>query len=633
VTHTMRKGPFLLGVFLITFSLLVFQIAQTRILSVIAWYYLAFFAISVAMLGMTVGAVWVYLRRERFRSAPLPVNLSNFALATALAMPASLMVQFCLITTISLSLTTVISWSLLLTAMAVPYVFSGVVVSLALTRSPFPTGQVYGVDLLGAALGCVAVLVILNFLDGPTTVIVCGAVSGLSALAFAASADGEDRKLLKCRPWWQRPAPVATALLALALVNSLAPIGIRPILVKDVFEKSGLNLYEKWNSYSRVRAYRPEIRFPPLWGTSPKLPPDTRVPAALLNIDGEAGTAMFHYDGTPESISFLQYDLVNLAYRLPGIRKAAVIGGGGGRDLLSAHLFGVSDLTGVELNPIVITLDMHDPFYKEFSNLVAVPNLKLHVDDARSWFASTREKFDLVQMSMIDTWAATGAGAFSLSENGLYTLEGWRAFLKAINDDGVFTVSRWYNPGDVNETGRMIALATSALLDAGVKDVRPHLFVARATNIATLVLSKAPFPGDKLRVLEDTARDLGFGVLLAPDQPPESKLLQAITESGDLTALNRAVEAAYLDLTVSTDNRPFFFNQLRFSNIPDVVRRQLNHTLEGGVIKGNLVASVVLILILFISIIAVIATILVPLRGAARDCPRPLVIVGSLFFR
>ena len=68
--------------------------------------------------------------------------------------------------------------------------------------------------------------------------------------------------------------------------------------------------------------------------------------------------------------------------------------------------------------------------------MTTLPNLKLHVDDARSWFAATKEKFDLVQMSMIDTWAATGAGAFSLSENGLYTLEGWRAFLKAINDNG-----------------------------------------------------------------------------------------------------------------------------------------------------------------------------------------------------
>jgi hypothetical protein len=82
-TTTMRKLPFLAGVFLITFALLIFQIVQTRILSVIAWYYLAFFAISVAMLGMTVGAVWVYLRRERFQSASLPITLSDFALATA----------------------------------------------------------------------------------------------------------------------------------------------------------------------------------------------------------------------------------------------------------------------------------------------------------------------------------------------------------------------------------------------------------------------------------------------------------------------------------------------------------------------------------------------------------------------
>src|SRR3981081_753508 len=100
---TMKKTPFLSGVFLITFALLIFQIVQTRILSVIAWYYLAFFAISVAMLGMTIGAVWVYLRRERFQSAPLPVTLSDFALATALAMPASVMVQFCLVTLLFLA--------------------------------------------------------------------------------------------------------------------------------------------------------------------------------------------------------------------------------------------------------------------------------------------------------------------------------------------------------------------------------------------------------------------------------------------------------------------------------------------------------------------------------------------------
>jgi len=631
-SRRIRRAPFLSGVFLVTLSLLMFQILQTRILSVIAWYYLAFFAISVAMLGMTVGAVWAYLRRERFETAPLPVTLSDFALATALTMPGSLMVQFSLITSLSLSLTTVVSWSLLLIAMAVPYVFSGVVVSLALTRSPFPTGQVYGVDLYGAALGCMAVVVMLNVLDGPTAVVVAGAISGLSALAFAASADAEDRGRLRSRSWWRRPAPIVMALMTLALLNSLTPLGIRPILIKDELERSGLGVYEKWNSYSRVIAGPPYVAVPTLWGPSPKLPADMRVPQVALNIDGDAGTTMFHYDGTPDSIAFLRYDLVNLAYRLPGIHKSAVIGVGGGRDVLSAQLFGVGDITGVELNPIFVDLHTRHPFYRRFSGLVALPNLTLHVDDARSWFASTKETFDLVQMSMIDTWAATGAGAFSLSENGLYTLEGWGAFLKTIRDGGVFTVSRWYNPGDVNETGRMIALATGALLSAGIGDARPHLFVARADRIATLVLAKRPFTEEQLGVLHDTARDLGFDVLLAPGQPPKTELLRAITQSQDLAALNRAAASAYLDLTVPTDNRPFFFNLLRLSDIPEVTRRLFNGSLGRGVAKGNLVAAAGLVLILFISIVAVIATILVPLRTAARECPLPLVVAGSLYF-
>jgi spermidine synthase len=240
-------------------------------------------------------------------------------------------------------------------------------------------------------------------------------------------------------------------------------LGFGPILVKNSFDNWGKHgLYENWNSYSRIRASRPEISTPPLAGPSPNLPPGTMASKVGMNIDGAADTDMFHYDGTIKSIAFLQYDLINLAYRLPEIHKSAVICVGGGKDVLSAHLFGVTDTIGVELNPIFIDLHTRNPLYKNFSNLTTLPNLKLHVDDARSWFAATREKFDLVRMSMIDTWASTGAGAFSLSENGFYTLEGWRAFLKTINDDGIFTVSRWYAPGEVNETGRMIGLASAA---------------------------------------------------------------------------------------------------------------------------------------------------------------------------
>src|SRR5678815_2801722 len=112
-----RRNPLLLGVFFVTCSVLVFQTVQTRILSVIAWYYLAFFAISVAMLGMTAGAVWVYLRGNRLQVASLSTLLSDAALLTAVSMPASLLVQFALITTLTPTLTSVVAWTLLMGAM------------------------------------------------------------------------------------------------------------------------------------------------------------------------------------------------------------------------------------------------------------------------------------------------------------------------------------------------------------------------------------------------------------------------------------------------------------------------------------------------------------------------------------
>src|SRR5260370_16484785 len=234
-------------------------------------------------------------------------------------------------------------------------------------------------------------------------------------------------------------------------------------------------------------------------------------------------------------------------------------------------------------------------------------------------------------MSMIDTWAATGAGAFSLSENGVYTLEGWRALLGTVNEDGIFTVSRWYSPGNIDETGRMIGLATAVLLDAGVKDARPQMFVANAGKIATLVLSKKPFTPEQLRILHQTVRSLGFDVLLAPDQPPQSPLLRAITESTDRAALDRVVDGTFLDLSVATDNRPFFFNQLRFLSIPRAAGRFVHKTLGVGVVLGNLTASAVLIIILLISVLAVIATILLPIKESAMARPLPLPIAGSLY--
>lgn len=627
-----RRTEFLSGVFLITFAVLVFQIVQTRILSVIAWYYLAFFAISVAMLGMTAGAVWVYLRRDRFTADRFSTLLSDTSLLTAVAMPVSVLVQFSLITTLVPTVTSVLAWVLLMSAMTVPYVFAGITVSLALTRSPFPVPLVYGIDLLGAALGCAAVVGILNVFDGPTAILVAGLIAGLAALAFARAATGDEQALLRQRARWRRPALTVAVLAILIPLNMSTAIGFKPVMVKDTFEGQWQTRTERWNSYSRIVAYPPHEGAPHMWGVSPVLPEGTRVRQAYLNIDGGAGTTMPHFDGTRGSIDFLQYDSVNLAYHLPGIRKSAVIGVGGGRDLLAAHLFGVADITGVELNRIFIDLHTRDPFYAAFSNLRSVPGLRLVVDDARSWFAATDERFDLIQMSMIDTWAATTAGAFSLSENGLYTLEGWRAFTGRLSDHGFFTVSRWYNPGDLSESGRMLALAMATLMDAGAAEPRRHLFVARTGQIATLVLSKSPFTPAQLELLRETTARLGFDVLVDPDAEPPAGVLKAMLTATDRRQLDAAAGTELLDLTPPGDNRPFFFNQLRFRHIPEVIPRVWRSELQTGVMRGNLMASLTLVLILAIAAIAVVCTIVVPLRRTAASASRALIAAGTAYF-
>ena len=71
-------------------------------------------------------------------------------------------------------------------------------------------------------------------------------------------------------------------------------------------------------------------------------------------------------------------------------------------------------------------------------------------------------------MSLIDTWAATGAGAFSFTENALYTVEAWRLFLERLTPDGLFTISRWHDPENLGETGRVISLAVATLLESGI---------------------------------------------------------------------------------------------------------------------------------------------------------------------
>src|SRR5262249_53465758 len=146
------------------------------------------------------------------------------------------------------------------------------------------------------------------------------------------------------------------------------------------------------------------------------------------------------------------------------------------------------------------------------------------------------------------------------------TVEGWRRFLSDLAPDGVFTVSRWYAPENAGETGRLLSLAKGTLLTMGVADPSRHLFLASINNISTLIVGRAPFSSEDLARLHAACDELGFTVLAGPSTQPESEVLRGIMQARDLAALAALPALFHIDVSPPTDARPFFFNQLRFTD-------------------------------------------------------------------
>jgi hypothetical protein len=609
-----------------------FQLTETRILSVILWYHLAFFAISMAMFGLTVGAVWVYYYQSRFAPA-LSYYLSYFSSAFGVSLVVSLAGQLLLPLTVSFSLTCVLAWLLLAVFLALPYVFSGLVVSLALTQSPFPVSRVYGVDMMGAAVGCLAVVGLLSLTDGPSAVLWLAVLALAAGALFAGSGLGGRPEVLLPGTAFLGSRRLLILLALLAAGNGLTSHGLQPLVVKDEVERRNPFRFvvEKWNYFSRVTAVRVEEEEPMLWGPSPKLPPGLRVDHRILRTDGFADAQMFPFRGREEEVAFLRYDVVNLVYFLPGRPRVAVVGAGGGRDVLSAWVFGRRDITGLELNPIVVDLVTRHPELSRFAGLAGLPSVRLLTAEARNWFIRHPETFDIIQMSLAGDERANAAGGFTMSENGLYTREAWRTFLSRLTPKGAFSVSRWYRPGEVDEFSRLLSLAVATLLEWGVREPQLHLFAAAAGKMATLIIAPAPFSEADLAALEAAVAEYEYTLLVHPRREPASPAWQRILAAKDPQALEEAARTFLLDVRPPTDDRPFFFNHLPFHRPGDwpALLRQIS---PRGALAGNFLAAFTLVLILLISLALVVLTILVPLRPALAQVPPRLVWGGSAYF-
>ena len=612
------------GLLLATLSTLLLETLDARLLSVLTWYHLSFLAVSLAMLGMAAGAVFVFLHADRFSAERAPGTVARVSWWLACAIPlshvATLSIPFLPVT--NLTVMEVLSVAVSTVVLAVPFALSGVVVTAALTRCGGSIGKLYALDLIGAALGCVLVIPLLDRSNVSGAILLSGAAAALANWCFvrharetgAAKGRGQRRALL-----------LAATLATVALLNT----GPHPWLEVLYPKNQALWLTNKdirvarWNSHSYVLVHGAGEQPPFLWGPG-KGGDAFRTRLAWMVIDGDAATPITEWDGHAESLDWVSYDVTTLPYFLRHGR-VAVIGVGGGRDILAALWGRNQSIVGIDVNEIMI--DLLTGSHRDFAKIADQPQVELVHDDARSHLTRTDRRFDIIQMSLVDTWASTGAGAFSLSENGLYTLDAWRVFLNRLEPGGILSVSRWFDPTNVSETSRLLSLGVAALIDRHVANPRDHLLLLSRERVATLMISPSPFSDADRAALTGVASSREFTVLASPWDPNPTGLVDRIARSRTMTDLRSAIADPFFDYSPPTDARPYYFNMLKPRALWGVTVLP-----RAGTLGGNMRATLTLLVLLAVTTLLVALIIVWPLVKAGRPPMRPVLFATTMAY-
>ncbi|MCL4248982.1 MAG: hypothetical protein KJ065_12620 [Anaerolineae bacterium] len=578
----MKQARFvtMLGIGCITMAILATEIVLTRIFSVTLWYHFAFLVISLALLGSGAAGVWLYLLPGPFAGERAPMMLPWLALGYAFANLAAYLVyqQIPLhVDNLRDGISTAeVGWLAFMYAeLTVPFIFAGATVALALKHYQAQAGRLYFADLVGASIGCLLSVAALSLLDGPGALVLTSALGALAAFLLAL---GSARRVTLA---------ITGGTLALAVIGLAAQVGtpwLNLRLHRTYNDVQPVSV--DWNTFSRISVYDDTWAVPFGWGISQVYyRQERRDPGHFtILIDEKAGTPIQRHvvsDGVDDwdAVDFLAYDVTALPYYVRPEADVFVIGPGGGRDVLTAMLFGAQHVTGVELNPIIVDL-VQRRFSDYTGDIYSRPNVEIHVDDARSYLAAHEGQYDIIQASLIDTFAATSAGAFALSENGIYTVEAFEAYYDHLTDDGMVNFSRWYYADGPAETLRLVSVAMQAWADRGVENLSDHIIVLanlipdRIQNegLAGMLLKKSPFTQAEIDTVLAEAERLEFAVLYAPGI--------TAAEIGPVASLvlaeNRQtfIDDYALDISPATDNRPFFFNVVRLGDLnkPEFMR-------------------------------------------------------------
>src|SRR5271166_1999415 len=587
----------LAGLALTSFAALLLELALTRLFSVVLFYHFAFLAISIALLGLGAGGVFAHLLKPalaRLDSRRLASRLCQINAAVVIVV-----LEIVLHTRVALEVSSAnfLRLTILYLSAAIPFFLTGLLFSIVFARETHRIPRLYGADLCGGALACLAVVPLLNWLGGPNAIVFSGIALALAGAIWAPTLSSS-----------RRQSVAIAAVLSLLIAANYSGRLIDVVYAKGMFRDPAWVEFARWNALSRVEV-------------------DRQGQAKAVVIDADASTYIMNADLSHWQGTEWEHNLMAAPPALANVLRPhgefAIIGPGGGVDVLRAVANGSPSVTGIEINPIIATTIMRERYADYSQHLYERPDVHIHVTDGRSYLRSATQHFDVVQMTLVDTWASTAAGAFALSENNLYTVEAFREYFDHLKPEGMIAITRWEfrHP---REALRVVAVAMEALHRLGVQNPARNFIVAsqgelNGDGIPVVVLAKkTPFTAEEeAAVTAHLAHYPVLDALYTPSQPGANPFSDLIASNDPYRfARGYAYNVAPVD-----DNAPFFFFTLK---APQILGEQ--GLREGIDWKVNL-GVLVLLLVLVISFVAVLAFLILPLAlkaGRIRQSALPL---------
>ena len=268
-----------------------------------------------------------------------------------------------------------------------------------------------------------------------------------------------------------------------------------------------------------------------------------------------------------------------LPYRLaPPDPSVLVLGAGGGIEVLSALHHGARRVVAVELDENVAKM-VGETLREHSGALYDHPAVEVRLAEARRFIETGSERFDVISISLLDSFASSASGVQAASESYLYTVEALDAALGRLSPTGVLALTRWVKtpPRDVP---RVFHTAAAALKRRGVNSPGDHLVGIRSWATATLLVTASPVSIANVEAVREFSEARSFDRFWHPGLTPEETNRHHVLPEPFYAHSAREIlsprRSDFLrdypfQLEPAVDDRPYFFNFFRWDTLPSLI--------------------------------------------------------------